>query len=766
MKSAIKKNRHLWTLVASAALLLVLLAQPSPAVADTWVGPKPNTLWSNPNNWSLGSPPGAGDTVNLTSTSNKTAYYDTTSNPSLLQLFVDASGGSTFTLSQPGNALSVQFGEFIGTSGKGQVVQTGGTNTNNSILLGGNSGSSGTYTLSGGGSLSSDVQTIGESGTGLFNQTGGNNTVNFTLALGIQSTGVGTYNLSGGHLQADNEIISSKGTGTFNQSGGNNNISTTLTLGNSLGNSLGGVGTYNLSGGNLTANNEYIGQNGTGTFTQNATSTNIINDTLSLGFSSNGSGTYTMKGGYLQTDQEFIGDNGTGTFIQKGGTHLVSNELIVGNNNTANGAFNLLGGSLSAGNEFISNPGTAQFTQSGGTNTISTQLTVGLSPGSNGTYTLNGGTNTTPQLTVGDAPGSSGTYTLNAGQLNVTNATSTATEFIGNGGTGGFTQSGGTNTTNNLTLGDTATGNGTYNLVKGNLNVTGNEIIGNNGTGTFTQIGGTHTADFLYVGDGTGSTGTFNLQGGTLSVTHFILMRDGTFNVKNTTTTVTTGLVDNRKVVTTTNANVTWNSEVENSGAYISQNSTQTFNFFLQVAHSGYLVGASQDLFVIKGDFINQSTNGAQWNTVLSTLQFVTGADNSHDLYIPGVVNPVNERVPPPNNFSWATLNITGQTIDLLDGNELNPTTALYVGKILGVTLNSSHQVTNIVGSSNPADPIFIYFDPALNPTLGMNDYAFASGYGALKWDPPAEAPLPPSVLLLGSGLLGLGALGWRRKRG
>ena len=41
--------------------------------------------------------------------------------------------------------------------------------------------------------------------------------------------------------------------------------------------------------------------NGTGTFTQNATSTNIISDALSLGSSPNGSGTYTMKGGYLQT---------------------------------------------------------------------------------------------------------------------------------------------------------------------------------------------------------------------------------------------------------------------------------------------------------------------------------------------------------------------------------------------------------------------------------------------------------------------------------
>ena len=58
---------------------------------------------------------------------------------------------------------------------------------------------------------------------------------------------------------------------------------------------------------------------------------------------------------------------------------------------------------------------------------------------------------------------------------------------------------------------------------------------------------------------------------------------------------------------------------------------------------------------------------GAQWNTVLSTLKFVTGADNSHDLWLSrgGPNGPYG----PPNNFTWATLNLTGQKLVLFDGN-------------------------------------------------------------------------------------------------
>ena len=135
MKSAKEKTRRFWPLVASAALLLVLLAQPARRTG-TGLDPNPIPCGPMPTTGALRGPghPGAGETVFLTSTTNKTAFYDTTLNPSLNVLTVDASGGSTFTLTQTGNTLSVAFTEIIGLTGKGQVVQTGGTNTKRAIL--------------------------------------------------------------------------------------------------------------------------------------------------------------------------------------------------------------------------------------------------------------------------------------------------------------------------------------------------------------------------------------------------------------------------------------------------------------------------------------------------------------------------------------------------------------------------------------------------------------------------------------------------------
>ncbi len=101
-------------------------------------------------------------------------------------------------------------------------------------------------------------------------------------------------------------------------------------------------------------------------------------------------------------------------------------------------------------------------------------------------------------------------------------------------------------------------------------------------------------------------------------------------------TTTVTGNVQNLDTVKTKNANVTWNGFFSNSRAYISEASTQTFNYSLGVTPTGYLVGGSQDLFIIKNDFRNFSAQGAQWDTVQAGLKFSTGADNSHNFLIPG----------------------------------------------------------------------------------------------------------------------------------
>jgi hypothetical protein len=82
---------------------------------------------------------------------------------------------------------------------------------------------------------------------------------------------------------------------------------------------------------------------------------------------------------------------------------------------------------------------------------------------------------------------------------------------------------------------------------------------------------------------------------------------------------------------------------------------------------------------------------------------------------------------------------------------------ALYVGVITGVDFTGT-TATNIFGTT---EVLNIYYDPTQtdNAYLGGFTYAFASGSGQL-----IPTPVPASVLLLGSGLLGLGLLGRRRK--
>jgi hypothetical protein len=108
-------------------------------------------------------------------------------------------------------------------------------------------------------------------------------------------------------------------------------------------------------------------------------------------------------------------------------------------------------------------------------------------------------------------------------------------------------------------------------------------------------------------------------------------------------------------------------------------------------------------------------------------------------------------------------LRIINQKLLLQDSSDTNGG-ALYVKAITGDII-SGGIVQNIVGGPTSGDTLNIYYDPAFNPTLGPAGtvYNFASGHGALIGDAPV--PLPPSALLLGSGLLGLGLLGWRRKR-
>ncbi len=139
------------------------------------------------------------------------------------------------------------------------------------------------------------------------------------------------------------------------------------------------------------------------------------------------------------TDNADIFNGGTVTITE---SPEVCSTLSLGN--TAGSGFaEMLDGSLTVNaslyynGEFVGSSGIGCFTQSGGTHTIFTYLEVGAASGSSGTYSL----------------GKSGLL-------------SAPTEQVGEGygAVGFFTQTGGTNSAGNLTVGCSTASSGTYNL--------------------------------------------------------------------------------------------------------------------------------------------------------------------------------------------------------------------------------------------------------------------------------------------------------------
>ena len=169
---------------------------------------------------------------------------------------------------------------------------------------------------------------------------------------------------------------------------------------------------------------------------------------------------------------------------------------------TANGSLSgVSGGMLSACNAYVGSSGTGTFVQSGGTANFGDpwggSLYLGYNAADAGTYTLTG-----TAVLLG------------------------CSQVVGNGGTGTFNQSAGTNSIGNrsgitwfpsnnfsLYLGYNAASHGTYNLGgSGVLSVAGSEVVGYSGSGIFIQSGGTNTGG-LYLAYNAGSSGSYTLSG-------------------------------------------------------------------------------------------------------------------------------------------------------------------------------------------------------------------------------------------------------------
>jgi autotransporter-associated beta strand protein len=364
---------------------------------------------------------------------------------------------------------SINLNGGLTLSGTGLVNLGSGTLTVNDAISG-----------MSGGSLAMGGLTVGTSAAGSFTQSGGTYSITQALYqphdvyLGYNLGGSGTYNLLGGSLSVGSIYVGNSGSGSFTQTGGANSLGTSLYLGYNTGSN----GTYTQSSGSLlNASTEYIGYSGSGGFTQTGGVNSI--DNLQLGSNVGSSGAYTLGGsGVLSSNDLGVGSYGNGSFVQSGGTNAINNQLDIEGNAGGIGSYNLNGNGLltASSGEYIGGSSGGSFTQSGGTNTTN-QLILSL-----------------------------GTYALSGSGLLLSNQ-----EQIGVGSTGNFVQSGGTNSVaNELYIENGIYGNGTYTLSGGLLLASSAyEHIGR-----FSQSGGTHNAGWLTI---TGGTGSYTLGGGLLN---------------------------------------------------------------------------------------------------------------------------------------------------------------------------------------------------------------------------------------------------------
>jgi len=160
------------------------------------------------------------------------------------------------------------------------------------------------------------------------------------------------------------------------------------------------------------------------------------------------------------------------------------------------------------------------------------------------------------------------------------------------------------------------------------------------------------------------------------------------------------------------------------------------------------------------GDLFFRVAGASDWNYA---IQMLPGNGKANIYHLTGYSTSIDLLKNTGLIYGGAWLNYTGTG----QPSSHTPGMGAIPVKITGGTIIDTTTVTWIGIGSNPTYEIDIPLTPTLLADLG-HDFSFiwesaTCGNGTIE--ARVHAPVPGSLLLLGTGLLGLGALGWRRKR-
>jgi len=414
---------------------------------------------------------------------------------------------------------------YINNGGTAQIIFPG--ETCQRLWLGGDLGTSGTVQMNAGNLTVIERENVGSNGQGRFEQNSGTHNIGLGydpntagLYLGQHVDGNGVYELNNGLIEAQNEFVGFNGTGQFLHNDGNNLIQRDLFVGYNPGSNglyIMWAVTSNLMGG-FAVKCTTIGHYGNGVF-EHHNGTHTVRGNLKIGAEYGSNGSYEFHDGNLSADSEYIGYSGTGTFIQYGGIHEVNSpepnygDLYIGYTPGGNGTYELRGGRLFAENEYIGydGSGSGHFIHTGGDNLIEKDMYIGFKPGSHGAY-------------IYDCAVTS----------NLMGGFAVKCTTIGYEGTGVFRHYGGTHIVRGaLILGRETGSMGTYEITNDILQVEGNLEVGRSGTGILEITGG--AIDIYTVSnDGTlkiSDHGYVGLLGGNIHAQDLVIYPNGRMNI-------------------------------------------------------------------------------------------------------------------------------------------------------------------------------------------------------------------------------------------